>query len=178
MTDKTPETPKKRGRRPRGTPGTPCPSCHKMCSLDTNDPEVNTLEVELHDSEVSVVTAEVRIARTSACCGDEVKETTLVLEHDATLPGDFMPHNFELIEGEDEAAQALRLAEARENHEHDLSVDEESCELTERSEGRSVYTVTYIGAELAYSITCSGCNLHESGVMQDDIRASDFEVLV
>lgn len=60
---------------------TPCPSCNKFPSLEPGDVEVNDLEI----NEDGTVTGSVRIALTSACCGDEMREYTFSVEHQVDL---------------------------------------------------------------------------------------------
>ena len=54
-----------------------CPSCNKFPSFDISEPELDSLECE-----GGVVTGSVRLALTTQCCGDEVKESTFEIDLD------------------------------------------------------------------------------------------------
>jgi hypothetical protein len=86
-----------------------CPECHKFPAFDdSNDPEVNGLEVD-EDGHVS---ASVRIVLTCAEDSTELKEATFDVEAD--VPSEF--------------------AEAHHGNDHELSVEEGSFEQTSRVE--------------------------------------------
>lgn len=133
-----------------------CPSCGKMCSLNFEDPE-------LEDGPAIdglTVTATVRIARTSECCGDEVKEATFELETDVDA---------EVIEphlGED--------GDPRDGH--DLSVEEDGVDQVEEGGGR--YQKSYFGASLSFKVRCScqGEPVFE-GTVSDKVAASGMDEL-
>ena len=55
----------------------PCPNCAKMVALEFQDPEEESLEL---DVESRKVTGQVRIVRQCADCGTDMKEATLDLE--------------------------------------------------------------------------------------------------
>jgi|WetSurMetagenome_2_1015567.scaffolds.fasta_scaffold377733_2 hypothetical protein len=83
-----------------------CPDCCRFVSLDTQDPEVESLEAD-----GDRIIATVRITRVCADCGTELKEATIELEH--ALPDLFV----------------------EEHADHDLDVDGD-VELTEQAGGR------------------------------------------
>jgi hypothetical protein len=124
-----------------------CPSCNKFAALEMQDPEVNSLEVD----EDGQVTAEVRIARNSECCGDEMKEATLSLESEEGRPN------------------GCRCEPA------ELTVDEDSCEPTD--EGGSRYQKSYFGASLECTVTCQICKKTKAVTMSDKVAASEMEEL-
>jgi hypothetical protein len=55
-----------------------CPGCQKFASLELGDAEVESEEVQ----EDGTYTAEIRVVRTSACCGEEMKEARFTIEGD------------------------------------------------------------------------------------------------
>lgn len=136
-----------------------CPSCEKMVSLDFNDPEVESIEVEaeepdpngdpkLDDHTTLSVTANVRIVRVCADCGEEMKEATLDLEETS-------------IEGPIGSG-------------HEFEVEEDSVDQIEEGGGR--YAKSYFGAEVGYTITCTcGCGFARSATMSDKVAASEMD---
>ena len=95
----------------------PCPSCSKLCSLETAEPEVNDLEMDA-DGQVS---ASARVARTSACCGEEMKEFTYELTDDRSA--DLTKHEQEFHNGEKQ----------------EYTIDEDSSEVDESGGSRQQY---------------------------------------
>jgi hypothetical protein len=134
-----------------------CPDCNKFASMEMQEPEVSNLEIDVGvpDPESRVcdarVTAEIRIIRTCAECGTELKEATFTVEDniEIALPKDAEPG--------------------------DVSVDEASVEGTEEGGGR--YKKSYYGADLHYTVECNGAVIH-SGNMTDKVPASSMDELV
>jgi hypothetical protein len=70
-----------------------CPDCNKFVSLEMSEPEVSNLEVEYtpgHDADNTPIhefhiTGQVRIARTCAECGQDMKEYTFDIEQDVEM---------------------------------------------------------------------------------------------
>lgn len=133
-----------------------CPDCNKFVSYDEADPEVNDLEI----SDDGTVTAEVRIVNTCGGCGQDLKEATLDFSEEVDVS-------------------------AHSGEGHDLSVEESSCERTQRSgyfkKGVFVpaggrYAKTFYGASLSYTVTCS-CSegFKIEGVLEDDVQASGMD---
>jgi hypothetical protein len=127
-----------------------CSSCNKFVSFDEQDPEVNDLEVD----ESGHVTVSVRIVNACADCGQELTEFTFELEGDVEL---------EKPEGD---------------HEHELEVEEVSCERTQRQDGKagtpSRYRRNFYGAELVAQVTCS-CGFEHEVTLQDDVQGSGMD---
>lgn len=136
-----------------------CKSCNKFVAQEENDPEVNNLEV---DNE-GAVNAEVRIVNTCAECEEELTESIFNVDDQISMPED------------------VSLG-----HEHDLEVEEISCERTRpdhtppRKDGKPTNPrskKTYYGFELIVKVTCNGCNLEEDLTLADDVQASSMEAL-
>lgn len=133
-----------------------CPDCAKFVSMETNDPEVETIDID----EAGNVTATVRVVRVCADCGTELKETTLEMETDVSIEG----HDSEATndDGSDK---------------HELLVEETNVEATERSVGKGRYARSYFGACVSFKVTCKCGGLDETGDLSDDCQASYFDEL-
>lgn len=153
-----------------------CPDCNKFVSNDAeSDPEVEEIEITEEptaavppnaeegsgavDSHPGQVTARVRITVNCAECSTELKE-----------------HNFE-TEAELPEAVVDHVGEG-----HELSVEEESSERTERSEGKGRGTRQFYGYQLTAKVTCSCGKLGEDGageelVFEDDVQSSHMNEL-
>jgi hypothetical protein len=136
-----------------------CDQCNKFVSYDEADPEVNILEI----SDDGTVTAEVRIVNTCAECGQDLKEATFDFSEEVNVS-------------------------AHSGKGHELSVEEGSCERTQRSgyfkKGVFVpaggrHAKTFYGVSLDYEVNCS-CNSEFSitGTFADDVQASGMEELI
>ncbi len=101
-----------------------CPDCNRFASLDLGEPELEELSVD----DDGVVTGTVRICRTCAECGLELKEATLDLVED-------MVSECEKHTGEG----------------HELVVDDTGIEPIEEAVRRK----PYFGAALSFKITCT-----------------------
>lgn len=126
-----------------------CPDCQKFVGLEFQEPEVQSLEV----SDTSV-TANIRIVRNCADCGNELKEATLEMEQDL----------------EQEALDHLATP-----GEHELSVDEDSTEGLEEGGGR--YKKSYFGATVQFTVRCSCGEFEFSGELSDKVPASGMDEL-
>jgi hypothetical protein len=124
-----------------------CPNCNKFVSLDFSEPEVENISV----SDDGSVTAEVRIVRTCADCGDELKTASLSLE----VQVDVGDHS-----GEG----------------HELEVEEDALEQIEEGGGR--YKKSYFGARVDFTVSCSCGKLSVSGGMEAKVAASGMDEMV
>lgn len=133
-----------------------CPDCSKFVGLEEGEPEVDDLDVGAD----GVVTASVRIVRTCAECGTELKEATFDLE-----------------------SQPLEedVLKAHEGEGHELTAEETGSEMTSRSDGKpgtpSRYRKSFYGAKVEYKITCSCGGLEEEGSFEDEVQASGMDEL-
>ena len=138
-----------------------CPDCNKFVSFDEGEPEVNNIDV---DSEGNV-TANVRITNNCAECSQELTEANFDLEADHV----------------DDCKEHVGKG-------HELSVEDNGCERTDRSgffkKGKFVpaygrYAKHFYGVELSYTITCSCGKLENvDGVLRDEIQGSSMDGLV
>lgn len=143
-----------------------CPGCNKFPSLETEEPEVQSVDI---DNETGEVTAEIRVYRTSACCGEEMKETTFSAE--ITAPEELAEH----IHDHQEAGE-----------EYSLSVEEDTIESTEEMQtkdrkGKPIksfrYMKTLIGYSATFTVSCD-CGFDCTVESADAVAASEFEELV
>ena len=154
----------------------PCSSCNKLASLEIGEPEIQS-DVELSNSSL---TAEVRVVKTSACCGEEMKEYTFTLEEDissALEDHQNAKHTVEVPEGEEEPEVEV--------NDDDFSVDAGDPEATERSQthdrhGKPIksfrYRRSYTGVEVPVTVTCQKCNeVVWDGVLKDETENSSFD---
>ena len=142
----------------------PCSQCNKLASLENQEPEVSDLEVSGDENGFNV-SCSVRIVRVSACCGDEMKETTMELQTESKW-SEFTGGVVHDGEG------------------HELSVDEDSSEITERTQnkdrhGRPIksarYMTSYIGAQVTARVKCECGEFEETVDLSDDVAASSFD---
>lgn len=140
-----------------------CPSCNKFASLEMGEVEVESLEVEhespeKNDSPVHtyIVTGQVRIVRTSVCCGDEMKEATFDLETtvevDPATDGTPADLDFDTVE-----------------------VEESGTDTVEEGGGR--YAKSYFGATVEFTITIGteGKQHEVEGSWTDKVAASGMD---
>lgn len=124
-----------------------CPGCNKFAGLELQEPEVND---ENFDGDSGQIAAEVRIVRTSTCCGEEMKEATLELEGDASSEiDDWIARKLEeegLDEGEDEAGDDTETGEEAEERE------EANRDRAERREAREAELRE--GLEMTLDVEC------------------------
>ncbi len=154
-----------------------CPDCNKFVSMEVSDPEVDTLEVDT-DGTVNIT---VRIVRTCAECGTELKEATLEFStQDYTQIvedhiKEFHPERPKVPEGEGEVeVEAPEGEEKVYADEVELDISEEGVEALEETEKR----VSYFGAEVQFCIKCESCNKDiTDGAAHDRVAASEMEEL-
>jgi hypothetical protein len=148
----------------------PCPGCNKLCSLENADPEVNDLEIN-----DGVITASVRLARTSACCSEEMKEYTYEMELGITAD----------IEAHEDKYHKAQDAEGNESTEaQEYEVDEDGCDVDES--GGSRYAKNMISVTLNCTVMCmgehekdpAGQDVVGSYTLTDSINAGSFDELV
>jgi|SRR6516164_341112 hypothetical protein len=144
---------------------TQCPSCNKFCGLESQDPEVNELEIQGTeagcDLNCATVTAEVRILRNSACCGDEMKEYTFNSEVD--IPSSIVGKMQEVRKADPEA---------------EFDAQEDQIEATEKGGHR--YQKSFFGFSMTVGIYAdSNGKSQELGtvVIADQIEASAMDEL-
>jgi len=134
-----------------------CPDCNKFTGLEMREPEVT------QDPEIDAdghVTAEVRIVRECSDCGTELKEASLSLEGD--------------VEAE--------LVKEHSGEGHELSVEQEDVEATERNTPakKPRYSKAFFGAEMTVAVICS-CKDDEPVAkvhMSDEVQASAMDEMV
>jgi hypothetical protein len=135
-----------------------CPGCNKFASLNSEEPEVNSIDIDTNGS----ITCEVRIVRTSECCGDEMKSASF--DCGESIPDEIVKKHSGKIEG-------------TEDDEHELEVIEGDVEATEEGGGR--YAKSFYGFNLTFTVRCS-CqkdtdpDLYE-GSFDDKIAASHMD---
>lgn len=141
-----------------------CNSCNKMASVDEQDPEVNSLDID----DDGHVTAEVRIVNASACCGDEMTEANFSMEAD--LDEEFVAKHDAHSPG------------------HNYSIEEDGSERTNPPDAKakpgtpSRYTRTYYGAVVHATVTCSCKSGKEEDYtisldLEDSVQASGMDSL-
>lgn len=129
-----------------------CPSCNKFPGLEFADPEIQSEEF---DPDTGQFSADVRIVRTSSCCGDEIKEATF--SFDGEMPNE--------------------LLQKHQGKAHELTASFSSDPI---EEGGSRYSKSYFGATLEVTITCD-CQKKEPVFeisMEDKINAAAMDELV
>lgn len=176
-----------------------CPDCNKFVSLETQEPEVESLELDVvrnADGPVGLlVTAEIKIIRACQECGTEIRTATLSFEQDlgpsirAGLSKDCMvDHVADMQESstdEERAAQAAKdkadnergfgihmHADGTETDEHTIEVEDDgNVEAVEvKEKGKQ-----FFGATMMYSVQCTcGATLHE-GSFSDKMLGSEMD---
>lgn len=167
-----------------------CPDCNKFVSYDDGD-----VDVQSEDVESGEVRVEVRIVKTCAECGTELREATLDLshafEHDCESP----THDGEPVEaddldtaeclvmlvawlvGRDEPCDDAELAKEAWLDEHDLSV-ESSLEPDSWCKGKGRGTQTFYGVsgEIVVTCTCGAVETIYVGVQDDGAYTAASEM--
>lgn len=124
--------------------GPRCNDCGKFVSLEMSDPEV---EIELDGT---TIRAQMRIARTCADCGTEMKTADLTAEVE------------------------VPELQAHEGVEHSLEVENNDPKAIE--EGGSRYAKSYFGASVDYTVRCSCQEAPVAeGTLSDKIAASAMD---
>jgi hypothetical protein len=132
------------------------------------DPEIEDISV---DSD-GTVSANVRIERTCAECGDTLKEATLELSW-SPEPEDAKKLEEHIRLHEEKEAEAGTDAEP---FEYEFEVEETGVDAIEEGGGR--YKKSYFGAHVSFDLKCS-CDpsFMISGEMDDKVAASEMEEL-
>jgi hypothetical protein len=146
-----------------------CPECNKFAGFDdSTDPEVDDLEVD----ESGNVTGSVRIVLTHDECGTELKESSFELSVDGNA--------FKNTDG------AIFNSEEHEGEGHELDVECDSSEITQRSEttnpktGKPIaarYAKSFYGYGADLTLNCS-CGKSWSARAEDDVQASAMDEMV
>lgn len=134
-----------------------CPDCNKFVSLETQDPEADSLEVaeSINDGNVNV-TGTVRLVRTCGDCGTEMKETSLDIDQDIEI-------------------EAWKTGDKL----TDLEISESGIESTETGGGR--YQKNMIGFKLEVEVTGKiirgkkEIEFTQSSTLEDATPASSFD---
>lgn len=135
-----------------------CPSCSKFAALEMQEPEVNSVEIDI---ESKTITADVRIVRNSECCGDEMKSYDFTTEADVTE--EIAEQMKKIIDNADPDSEAA-----------DFEVEEAGLETLEEGGGR--YAKSYFGYTLTVKVMCNGNSLGEMEVT-DKCAASEMDEL-
>lgn len=139
-----------------------CPDCSKFVSQETGEPETDltledTRDPENKDPQMVQVTGTVRLTLNCADCGTELKEGTFEFDEEVEVPVEHL--------GDD----------------HELEVDSNDGEGTERQDGKdgtpSRYRRTYYGVHVTAQVTCSCGKLDLSVELSDEMQASSFDEL-
>jgi hypothetical protein len=134
-----------------------CPDCNKFVGLEMQDPEVNSLDVEVDITDkaagvaTATVTCEVRIVRACADCGTELKEATLDMTEEVEIK---FPKGV--------GASDVEVREANVN---------------QIEEGGGRYAKSYFGAEVEFEIV-AGDQILATGSMADKVAASGMDEMV
>lgn len=147
-----------------------CPSCNKFPSLETADPEIDEGDIVIDnygDGSFSI-SGDVRLVRTSACCGEEMKEAIISFEAEAD-------HVCPKEDTEEKTADQRYFVQSVEASTTERSQD------TDRK-GKKIksyrYMKTFIGADVYVTVRCSWCG-EDIGVSTSvEEQASGFEELV
>ena len=119
-----------------------CSQCTKFRSIEEQEPEVDL------DININRITGTVRIVNSCAECSNELTEA-----------------NFDIDE------EVLDIGEEHSGEGHDLNLDADSGERTQRYEGKGRWMKTFYGFEVPYQVTCE-CGFSCDGSTSDDIQAS------
>lgn len=145
-----------------------CPDCGKMASLESEEPEVETEEVNGEGA----WSVEVVLRRNSVCCGAEMKEGRFSFDGD--------------VAEEAKAHWDSNHGDLAEDEEMDLGIAVEA-EATERAEttnpktGKPIpfcYQRSFYGVEATVTISCGSCGetIHTE-TFTDELQASAFDEL-
>jgi hypothetical protein len=97
-------------------------------------------------------------------------------------PLEIKPYLARIAAGADIAETVVEVFdEAVKEHQgdgHELSIDEQSSERTQRIEGAGRYAKTFYGAEVSFEITCSCGNWSYEGSLAADVQASHMDSLM
>lgn len=139
-----------------------CDSCQKFASLEEGDPELEG-EVEVTDDTVS---ADVRLTRNCADCGDELLETTFSLEEHPAILGTTCEPTDEL---------------AGDDKHHTWEAGEFEPMVTDRYDDKGGkikakrFMKRMIGVEGTVTLTCTKCQTTTDVTLKAETSASSFD---
>lgn len=133
-------------------PGNRCANCNKWVSLETDDPEEQSVEV----NDYGTVEVEVSISRNCADCGQQMKEATITGEADL----------------DDSWISEHSSDDAFENGHGDWEAESSNMELTESGGGR--YAKNMIGFSCSVTVTCK-CGATSEVTVSGEEAASSFD---
>jgi hypothetical protein len=134
-----------------------CPDCNKFVSLEMSEPEINE---DLDSNDEGEITGSVRIVRTCAECGTELKEATLELKGDIS----------------EELPEKPTVAEGATAPTYEVTIEVDGTEALEEGGGR--YKKSFFGAEISFTATCSwDPEWKYDGTVSEKIAASHMEEL-
>jgi len=132
-----------------------CPSCNKFASIEQGEPELN-IDLEEADENKGRVTGDVRLVLNSACCGDEIAESTQDVEAEFDHP----------ISSDD--------------GKHEVTIESESADATDRFDGKEGTPMRfrrhYYGADITVDLKCR-CGWTGQVTMKAEEVASGFDDL-
>lgn len=148
-----------------------CPGCQKFASLELGDAEVDSEEVQ----EDGAYTAEIRVVRTSACCGEEMKEARFTIEGDvAEELADHIRAKHPDLAGAEDADLGLGITVEAEPTEDVRRVDRKGKPITNPR-----YMATLIGVSGTVVIGCGACGETIAEVpYAESMGAGEMEELV
>lgn len=132
--------------------GAVCPGCNKFYSKEQSDPEFEGGEISYVQGEKTAnVKGSVRMVLTSACCSEEVAETTQEYDVDVDVVHDHPKDKGDI----------------------EFTLEEEG-ENTDRYEGRGRGQRHYYGVEVTLNLDCS-CGWKTSAMTTVEEQASAFD---
>lgn len=137
-----------------------CPSCNLFCSLENEEPEVVSFDVS--DGSVE---AEVRLVRSSSCCGDEIKEYSYQIDESFDHACDPC-EKCEPCEEDTDECERFDEAPEYEGDEPEFQADES---------GGHRYKANVISVSGTAEITCSVCKAEIEVPLNDEAKASYFD---
>lgn len=144
-----------------------CPDCNKFTSLELQDPEVENLDVSVDNVEDGTaqfcITGSVRLVRTCADCGMELKEATLDIEQTVEL-------------GEDGDLKAEEITPELLKRLTEEAPEAEATDINPIEEGGGRYAKSYFGAEVAFALTL-GDKVLARVTWSDKVAASAMDEL-
>lgn len=146
-----------------------CPDCSKFVSMETGDPEVNSLEAEFSDGSIRV-SSDVRVTRNCADCGTELKDHTYNPEDTIELAQ---------FDAWQKLSESQRQALVKAGDAGDLEIEIEETGSSVDESGGSRYKANEITLTLDYQITVKGGGLAEpitfDGSLQEMETAGAFD---
>lgn len=145
-----------------------CPSCNKFAALEFQDIDEPDLEVtHEYDEETKTHTytigGELRIVRTSECCGDEMKEAILEVSSEVIISNDDLLAKLKPIDPEDGPDF------------DDCAAEITDCSQVEEGGGR--YAKSYFGPSVTGRVTVGGVDIGAFD-WTDKTAASSMDELV